>query len=578
MLVPAVWMNNSSGDWSTLANWNSGQPVVAPSIPSNQATPYATGPLPVARLPGAAGTGPTAGSNDTVILERPDANITVTVSTGSHNIRKLYMRETLNITGGTLTINYDPNYSNDFDNNPATTFPNALRSGPISAQFSGPVTLGGTGSLSVNTLQVDASKVFTLAGSTGTLTFKQINLLSSAKVAVTGNVNISPLPNNTATISGSSGNVDLSGGTRIFNVGNGTSDVDLDVVSPIINGGLTKNGAGTMRLSGSNTFAGAVTVNAGVLRSNNATGFSSGSTITVNGGTLEMNGITDTVASLGGTGGAITQGVAGLTLAATSGSSTYAGTITGTGTLTKTGGATQILSGNNTLGPVAINGGSLLFNGTNTTGGVTVGNGATLGGTGSVSGAVTVNSGGHLAPGASIESLGVGALTLNAGSILDIELDGVNANDSIHVAGLLTLNGGSVNLTNLGSWDVGVYTLVNYGSINIINNFGVPTGGPANFNYALINTGSAIQLSVTLPGDFDLDGKVSASDYAFWRKHDESQSNYDLWRANYGRSAGSGAGSGMSANGVASVPEPTSTLLVAWGLLSFVCGRFRRRC
>ena len=83
------------------------------------------------------GSGPTAGSNDTVILERPNANITVTLSAGTNsNIRKLYMRETLNITGGTLTINYDPNYSNDFDNNPGTTFPNALRSGPISAKFS----------------------------------------------------------------------------------------------------------------------------------------------------------------------------------------------------------------------------------------------------------------------------------------------------------------------------------------------------------------------------------------------------------------------------------------------------------
>ena len=95
----------------------------------------------------------------------------------------MYMRETLNITGGTLTINYDPNYNNDFDNNPATNFPSALRSGPISAQFSGAVTLSGSGSLSVNTLQVDATQTFTLAGSTGTLTFKQINLMPSATPA-----------------------------------------------------------------------------------------------------------------------------------------------------------------------------------------------------------------------------------------------------------------------------------------------------------------------------------------------------------------------------------------------------------
>ena len=177
-----------------------------------------------------------------------------------------------------------------------------------------------------------------------------------------------------------------------------------------------------MRLSGANTFSGPVTVNAGVLRSNNAAGFASSSAITVNGGTLDLNGITDTVASLAGIGGAVSQGAAGLTLSATSGSTTFAGTITGTGTFTKSGAATQILSGNNSLGPVVINAGSLLFNGANTTGAVTVNSGGTLGGTGSVSGIVTVGSGGHLAPGASIESLNMGGLTLNAGSVLDFEL------------------------------------------------------------------------------------------------------------------------------------------------------------
>jgi autotransporter-associated beta strand protein len=578
-LVPALWWNDSSGDWSTLANWNSGQPVVTPTPGAGQAPfyTYDSAQLPVARLPGAAGSGPTAGSNDTVILERPNANITVTLSTGSHNIRKMYMRETLNITGGTLTINYDPNYSNDFDNNPSTTYPNALRSGTISAQFSGAVTLSGTGSLSVNTLQVDASKTFTLAGSTGTLTFKTINLLSSAKIAVTGDVNINPLSNATATISGSSGNVDLSAGTRIFTVGNGSSDVDLDVASPIINGGLTKSGAGTMRLSGSNTFTGNVTVNAGVLRSNNAAGFTNSTVVTVNaGGTWDMNGIADAVASLSGNGGAVTQGSAGLTLVAASGSTTFAGAITGSGTFTKNGAATQILSGNNSLGPVALNAGTLLFKGTNTTGAVTVANGATLGGTGSVSGAVTVNTGGHVAPGASIESLNVGQLTFNSGSALDIELAAPGNNDSINVAGVLTLTGGTVNLVDLGGVDAGTYTLINYGILSgNVANLGAPIGGPAGFNYELADSGSSIDLLVLLPGDFNKDGSVDAGDYSLWRKVGGTPDELDLWRANFGRTAGTGSGGGL--NGTASVPEPASVVLVVGGLLAFVGRRFRRR-
>ncbi len=165
-LIPAVWMTDTSGDWSTLVNWNSGRPPIAPPAMTGQLAPIGTQTLPTARLPGAAGTGPTAGSNDTVIFERPNANITVTMSTGASNIRKLYMRETLDITGGSLTINYDPNYVSDTVN-----YPNALRSGPISVQFSGPVTVSGTGSLSVNTLQVDAAQTFTLAGRLAHLAF-----------------------------------------------------------------------------------------------------------------------------------------------------------------------------------------------------------------------------------------------------------------------------------------------------------------------------------------------------------------------------------------------------------------------
>lgn len=571
-LVPAVWWNDSSGDWSTQLNWNSGQPAVAPIVGANQSPVQGTMILPAARLPGAAGSGPTSGQYDTVILERQFANITTTISTGTFNIRKLYMREALNITGGSLTINYDPNYVSDTVN-----YPNALRSGPISAQFSGPVSLSGSGNLSVNTVQVDASQTFTLAGGTGTLTFKLINLLSSAKIAVSGDVNIDPLSNATATISGSSGSVDLNGGTRIFNIGNGAANVDLDVVSPISNGGLTKEGAGTMRLSGANTFTGAVNVNGGVLRSGNATGFSSGSVITVNGGTLDMNGITDTIASLGGSGGAVTQGSAGLTLSAASGTNTYSGAITGSGTLTKSGASVQVLSGTNSLGAVAVNGGSLLFNGNSSTGAVTVGNTATLGGMGSVTGAVIINSGGHLAPGASIGSLGVGALTLNVGATLDIELGAPSLIDEVNISGLLTLNGGSVNLTDLGL-DAGIYTLITYGSRSgSVANLGSPIGGPSNFNYKLFDTGSAINLSVTIPGDFNSDGMVDTADYVVWRTGlgtIYTQTDYTVWRANFGRAAGGGgAGSSDSTR----IPEPATVAMIVWGVFPFVARGRRHR-
>lgn len=291
-LVPAVWWNDASGDWSTLANWNSGQTPVAPVTPPDQHPPYAAATLPVVRLPGAAGSGPTSGQYDTVILERPNADVIVTLSTGNHNVRKLYMRETLNLTGGSLTINYAPDYRADDSTD-------VLHAGPISAQFSGPVTLGNNASLSVHTLQVDTNRTFTLAG--GTLTFNTISLMphstTPAKITLTGDVNLNPLSNNFTAIiakgsgSGSSGLVDLGGGTRALNVANGTADVDLSVDVPITNGGLSKAGAGTLRFTAANTYGGGSTISAGRLLVNNTTGSTTGSGgVTVNGGVLGGTG------------------------------------------------------------------------------------------------------------------------------------------------------------------------------------------------------------------------------------------------------------------------------------------------
>jgi autotransporter-associated beta strand protein len=283
-LVPAVWMNNSSGEWTGLANWNSGQPPIVPVQGEGQVARVGPLTLPNPRLPGHDDLPNNVyGHNDTVILHRPNASITVTHSSGTHNIRKLYVRETLNITGGNLNIHYVPSWD----------------STPHSAQFSAPVTLSGSGSLGVHTLHVDATRTFTLAG--GTLTFDTIRLMphssSPARILVTGTVNINPRGSATATIvngagSGLSGRLDLGNGNRTINVGNGPAAVDLSVDVPIINGALTKAGAGTMRLTASNTYTGGTIINAGTLLAGNATGSATGSgAVVVNsGGTLAGTG------------------------------------------------------------------------------------------------------------------------------------------------------------------------------------------------------------------------------------------------------------------------------------------------
>ena len=62
-----------------------------------------------------------------------------------------------------------------------------------------------------------------------------------------------------------SGIVDLFGGTRTFTVADGAAATDLAINAIIANGGLTKAGAGTMTLSGVNSYTGNTLVNGGSL-------------------------------------------------------------------------------------------------------------------------------------------------------------------------------------------------------------------------------------------------------------------------------------------------------------------------
>jgi fibronectin-binding autotransporter adhesin len=129
------------------------------------------------------------------------------------------------------------------------------------------------------------------------------------------------------------------------------------------------------------------------------------------------------------------------------------------GTVTKVGAGTVELTGINTdPSPWAVNAGTLLVNST-LLGAVTVNSNATVGGVGTISGVVTNLSDGHIAPGTN--STGgtltlAGGLTLNDGSILDIDVDTVGGTgDAIVISGgtftgAASSGGVTVNVTTTG--------------------------------------------------------------------------------------------------------------------------------
>ncbi|MBB4098719.1 autotransporter outer membrane beta-barrel domain-containing protein [Sphingomonas kyeonggiensis] len=211
-------------------------------------------------------------------------------------------------------------------------------------------------------------------------------------------------------------------------------------------GGLVKDGAGALVLSGDSIYTGGTTINAGILQ-----------------------------LGAGGTTGSVTGAIAnnGELWFSRSDNVTAANPISGSGSITKFGANTLTLTGTNSYaGATNVNGGTLLVNGDQSaaTGLITVAAGATLGGTGILGGSVDMSAGGTLAAG----SNGVGTLTINgnlalgSGSHLAFDLGQAGAvggalNDLVNVGGNLTLDG-TIDVTTSpgGSFDVGIYRVLNY--------------------------------------------------------------------------------------------------------------------
>jgi autotransporter-associated beta strand protein len=254
---------------------------------------------------------------------------------------------------------------------------------------------------------------------TGTMTLSASNTHTGGTTINAGTVAISngsAFGSNTVTFGSNGTTVAALASVRVTNnyalTGNGTMDVGANVLtnSGVISGAgnLTKAGAGTMVLSGSNNFSGTTTVSAGVLALSNTNALSGSTLAYSSAGTISFLSLTGV--NLGGLQGSTNLALTNasgtalaLSVGGNSSNTTYSGALSGGGSLIKTGTGTLALSGNSSFtGATTISNGAVRVSSAN-------GLGATNGGTTVIAGAALEVDGGI--------TIGAEALSLNNNGI-----------------------------------------------------------------------------------------------------------------------------------------------------------------
>ncbi|WP_305879377.1 autotransporter outer membrane beta-barrel domain-containing protein [Bradyrhizobium sp. 41S5] len=215
-------------------------------------------------------------------------------------------------------------------------------------EFYGTTIWSGTAS-GIQAYHVNSGATLTTSGGT--------TMLATARLTVDGTYNL-----NTSETVGSlagTGNVAVAAGQTLTSGNDNTTTTFSGVISGP--GGLTKNGTGTLTLSGSNTYSGDTTINAGTLLMGTANAIANSRTLVVWGGTYDLNNFDQSVGGINGNSATtIALHSATLTVGGANQNSGFFGNITGFGGLIKTGTGYQDLYGINSYsGSTVINDGVL---------------------------------------------------------------------------------------------------------------------------------------------------------------------------------------------------------------------------
>ncbi|MFC6747516.1 autotransporter-associated beta strand repeat-containing protein [Methylobacterium persicinum] len=231
-------------------------------------------------------------------------------------------------------------------------------------------------------------------------------------------------------------------------VGDGTKEgaaVTATIATPLAGtGALHKTDYGTLILSGTNTYSGGTSVEAGTLK------LASSGAVGSNAVSLNEGTVLSFAGDLALSNALVFPQVGDPVIDTEDHTVTLNGGISGVGDLSKIGSGTLILSGTNTYtGATDVVAGTLVVDGSiAASSGVKVETGATLGGSGTVA-ALTVLSGGTVAPGVTgpFSTLNVaGPVTFGAGSTYRVQIDASGRTDSIVATGAATLSGGTVDV------------------------------------------------------------------------------------------------------------------------------------